>query len=248
MKPPSLPPGAVNLPLFAWFCWHQKPYHALHEILDGLMPISPYGFVPGVWDAVYEAVENATGIKGEQLPGRVVAAALFPDSYRDATLDDVVEACKKAMRRGDSASWGAAAKLAALARACELGPNAEAGAWAYSLVMLAKHSATGGGREAAPTGLPAPADEIALLIAGMDPETRLPLDEIDGEFAIAAFRGRTPAAMMLLSTVVSASVLSETFAVARIKKALAAIPNRNPQVISVMKAALEPAFKGLTIA
>ena len=148
-KPASLPPGAVNLPLFAWFCWHQKPYHTLIEILDDLVPISPYGFLPGLTEAVYEALENSVGIKGEQLPGRVVAAALFPETYRDATIRDVLDACEWATRRGDASIWGAAAKLAALARACDLGPNAEAGAWAYSLVVLAKHSATGGGREAA---------------------------------------------------------------------------------------------------
>lgn len=243
--PPAPPVGVPDLPRFARYCWHQRPYHTLVEIMDGLVPISPYGHKPGLWEAVSEALLEATGTKGEQLTGRLIAAALYPATYRESTQADVLTACKKAVGRADL--WPISAKLAALAAACELGPDAEAGAWAYSLVLVSKHSATGAGGAAAPTGLPLAADEIALLLAGFDPETRLPLDEMDAELAIAGRIGRTPASMLLLSTVASASILSEQFAVARVKKALEVIPHRNRKVIAVMKAALEPAFEGLTI-
>lgn len=160
----------VDLEGFALHCWRQGPRKSLETIYDELAAVSPFGHIPALRSEVTDALMENIGIGGLGLDGQNIARALNEARFRNASHEDIRLTAEATMRT--PYGWEDSAVLAGLAQACELGTNAIAAAWAYGPIMTRKHSPASFGKPADDTGLPVPADELALLLAGMDPVSR----------------------------------------------------------------------------
>jgi hypothetical protein len=160
----------VDLEGFALHCWRQGPRKPLEAIYDELAAVSPFGHIPALRSAVTDALMENIGIGGLGLDGQNIARALNEARFRNASHEDIRLTAEATMRT--PYGWEDSAVLAGLAQACELGTNAIAAAWAYGPIMTRKYSPAGYGQPAEDTGLAVPADELALLLAGMCPVTR----------------------------------------------------------------------------
>lgn len=159
-----------DLEAFALHCWRQQ-HQPLESIFEIMIATAPNVDLRALREQVAEAMMERVGTSDTSLSGKYVAIALNEAKFRNASIGDIMAASERALDCGGA--WEESAVIAGLAEACFLGRNAVAAAWAYTPIHLRKHSATGFGKPAEDTGLPVPADEIALLMAGMCPITRM---------------------------------------------------------------------------
>lgn len=167
----------VDLDGFALHCWRQGPRKPLEAIYDELVAVSLFGHIGALRRAVTETLMENIGIGGLGLDGQNIARALNEARFRNATQEDIRLTAEATMRQ--PYGWEDSAVLAGLAQACELGTNAIAAAWAYGPIMAKKYSPAGYGQPAEDTRLTVPADELALLLAGMCPITRKAFGDVD---------------------------------------------------------------------
>jgi hypothetical protein len=162
--------GILDLKGFTRHAWRQGARVPIHVVMNDLGTISRFGLLPDIRFAVRDVLATHIGTADFAIDGQDFARLADSSTYRACTAEDVSKIAARTLAAGDV--WAEAAAVAALAESCELGHTAIAGAWGYGLLCAALPDFDGSLPE---TGLPVPADDIALLLAGHDPATRLNL-------------------------------------------------------------------------
>lgn len=161
--------GILNLKAFTRHAWRNGARTSVAGLATACGTISEFGLLPDIRFAIRDVLVTQIGTHEPGITGQDFARLADYPTYRGCTSEDVSKITSRALAAGDV--WGEAAAIASLSEACELGYTAIAGAWGFGLLCAARPDWDGSLPE---TGLPVPADDIALLLMGCDLDTRRP--------------------------------------------------------------------------
>jgi len=184
----------IGMKNFARHCWRSGPSKTLDEILNKLTPAGKLQYDPQLVGTLRDRLTDAIGTFNRGLDGQNVARLLDPVTFRCCTKDDSRKIASKVIDMGPG--WEEAAALASLVELCGLGQTAIAGAWAERITRDHFLSPKFDGY-APSTGLPAPADEIALVIGGYSPVDRSKMRPEDWMDILPALNCTTASTLLL---------------------------------------------------